>query len=227
MKYDLSYIAAQILWEAHQEGEQGGGKGTADGGVTDDELVLQCQAELPYQIEAFETLVNRYRHKVFGKCLSMVKNTEDAYDVTQDIFIRVFNGIKNFKRKSSFSTWLYTITVNTCLNFIEKKQRRPWWWITEDVAEIRKDQVADEDLFFTVDNGLERSDMRKSIETVLAHISENASEILYLRYFEEMDYKSIAEKLNIGLSAAKMRLKRAREEFKEQYQNLIETYEYE
>ena len=130
MKYDLSYIAAQILWEAHQEGEQGGGKGTADGGVTDDELVLQCQAELPYQIEAFETLVNRYRHKVFGKCLSMVKNTEDAYDVTQDIFIRVFNGIKNFKRKSSFSTWLYTITVNTCLNFIEKNVEA---FIQEDV----------------------------------------------------------------------------------------------
>ncbi len=216
MNYDLLKIASQILFDAHSDISGARlSKRKEREALTDDELIKIAQSELPYQTGAFEILINRYRQKVFGKLISMLKNREEAFDVLQDVFVKVFNGLPRFKGNSSFSTWLYTITVNTALNHIEKMQRRPWWWISEDIGDVKESQREDESLFRQVDESLEREEMRAAIQNAMNSMSENAREIIHLRYFEELDYKTISDRLGIGLSATKMRLKRAREEFKE------------
>lgn len=221
MTYDLIKIAARILFDVQSDLADGArSKRKQIESLSDELVVQQAQKELPYRTEAYEVLMGRYRHKVFGKLISMLKHREEAHDVMQDVMLKVFNGLPNFKGNSSFSTWLYTISVNTALNHIEKLRRRPWWWISEDVAEMRQDQAADASLFFQFDSGLEREDLQKLIEQVMESLPETAREIIHMRYFREMDYKAIADELKIGLSATKMRLKRAREEFKNEFESI-------
>ncbi len=188
--------------------------------LSDAELVARCQVELPYQTKSFEILVERYKQKVFGKAVGMLKNAEEARDLAQDIFVKVFHGLSAFRGEASFSTWLYAVTVNTCLNHLEKMQRRPWWWLAEDLDALEEEQRADADTFLAVGRSLEREELRRMIEQTMQALEDKSREIIRLRHFEELDYETIARRLGIGLSAAKMRLKRAREEFKLQFEKL-------
>ncbi len=185
---------------------------------SDSELVETCRTELPYRTQAFEILVERYKQKVFGKTFSIVKNREEAEDLSQDIFVKVFHGLPGFRSNATFSTWLYAITVNTCLNHLETRQRRPWRWVAEDVEEVKAEDLHDTELFFTVRSGLEQEQLQKQIDRIMDSLGAKDREILELRYLQELDYQTIATRIGIGLSATKMRLKRARETFKIQHE---------
>lgn len=185
--------------------------------ISDRALILQCKQELPYGTRAFECLVDRYKDRVFAKIVGMVRNREEAEDIAQDVFVRVFQGIPGFREESSFSTWLYAITVNVCLNHIEKSKRRPGWWLRDEDADLDEDRFEDAALFQSVTARLENEDVRDRIETTLAGLTRDEQHIIRMRYFEEQDQATIAEVLGIGLSAAKMRIKRARDAFRRRY----------
>lgn len=187
---------------------------------SDKDLVARCKTELPYQTASFEQLVFRYQKTVFVKVYSIIKNKEEAKDLSQDIFIKVFHGLPTFRNEASFSTWLYSITINTCLNHLDKMQRRPWWWLSEDIDEVRRDEYLDTELLYCIGKELERGELSHKIKLTLDALNGQSRAIIKLRFFEELDYKTIARRLGIGLSAAKMRLKRARQEFKLKYNQL-------
>jgi len=189
--------------------------------LTDEELITLCKRELPYQTTSFEMLVKRYQNKVFHKTMQMVKNKEDAEDVTQEIFLKVFVKLFSFKGESSFSTWLYSITTNSCLNVLDRRTRQPSWFAI-DYSEIKESEKEDEALFAIIHSGLEKKELRQKIETVLDKLSKQDSSILRFRFFEELDYQTITDRLDVKLSATKMRLKRAKENFKDLY-NQLET----
>ena len=189
---------------------------------TDDTLAERCRAELPYKTAAFEELVQRYQENVFHKVVSMLKNRDEALDLTQDIFIKVFHALPEFRQDASFATWLYAITVNTCLNHLEKMQRRPWWWLSQEGGDARVDIQRDEELFLIANQMADDADQRHAIQRIMQVLSETDRQILHLRYFEEMAYQDIAEQLGVGLSAVKMRIKRARETFIQKFKNLTE-----
>lgn len=181
--------------------------------LSDEALVRQCQQELPYITLAFEELVNRYKNKVYGKALSMLRHPQDAEDVAQEIFLKIFNHIGKFQFNSSPNTWITAITINTCLTVIDKRKRRPWWWLTEDIDEVADSEQTDVAIFETVAMSIERQEQKALIEQTLAQLPEQFREVIVLRFMEELDYQTIARRLNIKLSAAKMRIKRAREAF--------------
>src|SRR5262245_62362822 len=85
---------------------------------TDAELVEACLAG---RRDAFDTIVERHRRQVYQLCYRFVGNHEDASDLTQDVFVRAFRGLRGFKRQSSLATWLYRIGVNVCLNRVAVK----------------------------------------------------------------------------------------------------------
>lgn len=180
---------------------------------TDEALVERCRAELPYKTGAFETLMQRYQENVFRKVFSMLKNREEALDLTQEIFIKVFHALPEFRRDASVATWLYAITVNTCLNHLEKMQRRPWWWLSHEGDDARIGIEQDQELFLIANQATDGAEQREIIQHVMQSLSVTEQEILRLRYFQEMAYQDIADRLGIGLSAVKMRIKRAREAF--------------
>jgi len=143
-----------------------------------------------------------------------MQNKQDAEDLAQTIFMKVFQALPSFRRQSKFSTWLYTITVNTCLNYQDKMQRRPWWRRADDIEEMAETYKQDEELLSLLIRSLEQDSLKKAIDHTMAQLNPASREVLQLRFFEELDYNSISHKLSIGLSATKMRLKRARQEFK-------------
>ncbi|KAA3637344.1 MAG: RNA polymerase sigma factor [Calditrichaeota bacterium] len=185
--------------------------------LTDKELVLRSHYELPYESRSFKELMKRYQQKSFSKVMSMLKNEDDAKDVVQDIFIKVYNNLPKFKMNSSFSTWLYIITVNTTLNFIEKQKRKPTWWLTDDF-EMEFAHQEESEIMYIMGKGVEKDEIGECIEETLDKMSAPDKKVIELRFFEELDYNTIAENIDISLSAMKMRLKRAREEFRSKFE---------
>lgn len=185
--------------------------------ISDRELVGRCKSELPYETRSFERLVDRYKDLVFAKIYGMLRDAEESQDVSQDVFIKVFQGIRDFREASAFSTWIYAITVNTCLNHLEKARRRPGWWIAGDDVETDVDRMEDVRLFATVTGRVENEERRRLVESALGRLSPGEREIIRLRYYDEKDTATIAATLGVGLSAAKMRLSRARDAFRVAY----------
>ena len=84
-------------------------------------------------IHAFENLIENHRKRVYNIAFKMLHNQEDAYDITQEVFIRVFKSMKEFREEASFSTWIYRITKNACLDELRKRKNKATVSLDEDL----------------------------------------------------------------------------------------------
>ena len=187
------------------------------GNLSDEELVLLCQKRLPGDPRAFTALVSRYEGRVLATCFRLMGNMQEAEDQAQEVFIRVYRGLFHFQGRSSFSTWLFQVTVNTCRTALKKRSRRP--------------QVLEASLL-NLETYLPSPETPE--ETTLTHIEQDTAQqalqmlnpeqriILILRETNGLEYKEIAEILEINLSAAKMRVMRARLAWQKAYQKILE-----
>lgn len=161
-------------------------------------------------ISSVEILYQRYADKVFRKCLSFVKDESSAEDLTHDIFVKLYLNLGSFKQKSKFSTWLYSITYNFCIDHIRKKQKEKWVDIDDNENESTKNYLVDsaEDLsHIAVDR----------LSALLEKIKTDEKMILLMKYRDDMSIKDIQYVLNISESAVKMRIKRAKEKIQALY----------
>jgi len=92
--------------------------------ISDEELAARCKTELPTTTCSYEALVQRHMERVYRIAYRVVGNKEDAEDIAQDVFLKVYHGLKTFEQQASFSTWLYRITTNSALDSLEKMRRR-------------------------------------------------------------------------------------------------------
>jgi len=175
----------------------------------DRELVAAAQrGEQP----AFETLLKKYRKSVYYMLLKMVKNSDDAEDLTQEAFAKAFNSINKFDSKYAFSTWLFRIATNNCIDFIRKKR----------VQTISIDQSVEGDdgsnmTFDVRDDDLDPNDTMlkkqraKYLTMAIDRLPEKYRVLVELRYFKEFSYDEVAKELQIPLGTVKAQLFRARE----------------
>ena len=152
--------------------------------------------------EYFRMLYRRYSTKVYSKCLSLLKEEALANDATQDIFMKIFLNLSRFEEKSKFSTWVYSITYNYCIDFLRKRKKEQGLFSDEmdetpDVAE----EVPDYKL---LEIEVER------LKNVLEQIPPGDKEVLLMKYREELSVREIAEVLDKTESAIKMKIKRAK-----------------
>ncbi|RYU95322.1 RNA polymerase sigma factor [Emticicia agri] len=177
--------------------------------VADEELVrlyIETQRNL-----YFEELYDRYVDKVYRKCLSFVKNEAQAEDYTHDIFLRVVLKLGSFKEHAKFSTWLYSITYNYCMDQVRQVKRQ---------AEVVLDENFDlEDDAYD----LELVEMQtQGLKKALQKIDADEKAILLMKYQDDFSIKEISETLKITESAVKMRLMRTKEKLKKIYaENII------
>ena len=150
----------------------------------------------------FSILYSRYSNKVFSKCISMLKDEALAHDATQDIFIKLYLNLAKFSGKSKFSTWVYSITYNYCIDFIRKKKKEKN--IFSDEMENAPDIIEDVD-----DNELLEMEIGR-LKKVLKEIPSGDRAILLMKYQDEMSIKEIASVLDKSESAIKMKIKRAK-----------------
>ena len=178
----------------------------------DEELIHLCQERLPGDPRPFRDLVARYRDQVINIAYRFLSDPHDAEDVAQEVFLKVYRGLPDFRAESSFSTWLYTITVNTCKNKLRRRSRRP--------SLLEPDLESLGILLPTVPS-VEQvvivHEQRDAIQDTLDRLNETDREALILRDVQGLSYQEITAVLGIGLSAAKMRVRRARLAFQERY----------
>ncbi|MBX2816956.1 MAG: sigma-70 family RNA polymerase sigma factor [Saprospiraceae bacterium] len=184
--------------------------------MSDDELVsLYLETQRGYY---FDLLYNRYAGKVYGKCVSLLKNESDATDATQEIFVKILLKMSTFTGKSKFSTWIYSVTYNYCIDTIrkQKKGRHISSKPPEDIPDHEVEEVSDAEILEIQINQL---------KVVLDQINENDKIILLMKYQDGMSIQDIAAALSLSESAVKMRLKRAKHKFKlahhETYKNAV------
>ena len=169
---------------------------------TDEELIAAITGE--GKSELFGILYDRYADKVYRKCISFAHDREIAQDMVQDVLLKVFTQLSKFKGKSRFSTWLYAITYNYCVEHYRKNSR----FNTVDIDE--GPDMADMD-----DNEDELLEMRApKLKFALDQVSPEEKMLLLMKYQDDISIKEIMENLNISESAVKMRLSRARKRVK-------------
>ncbi len=187
--------------------------------LTDEELVMRCKAELPHNTHSYEQLVQRHMNRVYAIVYRVVNNKEEAEDITQEVFVKVFNGLKKFDQKSSFSTWLYRIATNSALDAFDKlkKHRKDTALVSSRVD--GEDAVDALNLQESPAPGPEvsavQAELRECIQRVLKTLDLDHRRVILLRDFEDLSYDEMADVLQAKLSAVKMRIHRARLAFQE------------
>jgi len=173
----------------------------------DKQLVRAAQGG---DMAAFEELVARHRDKIFARAYTMMRNEEEALDLSQEAWVKGWQRLKQFQGESSFGTWITRIVINLCLDQLRKHKRQR----TESIEEMDEESggVERQMPVVTVNPtaGLERGELRKRIDTALAQLSYEHRTVLVLHEFEEMEYKQIAKTMGCSIGTVMSRLFYAR-----------------
>lgn len=168
-------------------------------------------------IESFENLIEKYQTTVYNISLKMLKNEHDAFDASQDALLKAYKYIHNFKGNSSFSTWLYKIAVNTCLDYINKNKKNKLN-ISLDETILAKDNeipIQFEDKKQDVVGKVLESERQKVLYEALDKLSTIQKELIILRDIEGFSYEEIAKITDLNLGTVKSKISRARLKLKE------------
>ncbi len=180
--------------------------------LSDEELVEQIVANNDPLL--FGKLYDRYAKMVYNKCFGFAKSEDEAEDLTQDVFLQLFIKLRTFKGRSKFSTWLYSFTYNFCVNYVNRNKQLKMRDQSVQVDETDQkftEEVPDESLF-----EMKADKLKKALEL----ISAEDKSLLLLKYQDGASIKELVELLELGDSAVKMRLKRAKERLVEIYNTL-------
>lgn len=176
--------------------------------LSDIKLIRHC---LHNDHNAFDELVKRHENKVYNIAYRMLGNHEDALDASQDAFIRLYKSLSSYARRASFSTWVYRITINVCLDFL-KKNRRHELSASELNVNDEDNTLLDESLGTEPDpqEELARKEERQLLHAAIAELPTDYRTIVVLCDIQELSYKETAKTLNLPIGTVKSRLNRAR-----------------
>ena len=151
-------------------------------------------------------IYKRYYAKVYHTCFSYARNHDDAFDLTQDVMIKVFGNMEGFEGKSSFSTWVFSITRNHCLSKFSRKKML----LYEDIY-AANNLIADEISSDDLENRKRKEQVELELQKYLDLLPENDKKLIELKYFHNYSVKDLQHVFDLSASAVKMRLLRARQ----------------
>ncbi len=174
----------------------------------DAELVEQAKQG---KMAAFELLVNRYQQKVANVIAKFIKDRHEIQDVAQEVFIKVFRALPNFRGDSSFYTWIYRIAVNTSKNHLVAKSRRIQ--NTQVEYEDAESFVSNEDHrnLDTPDAVYSRGELEQTMSKAIAQLPEDLKKAIVLREVDGLSYEEIAEQMDCPIGTVRSRIFRARD----------------
>jgi RNA polymerase sigma-70 factor, ECF subfamily len=174
--------------------------------ATEDALIERCRKQDP---EAFGRIVDAYQHRVYGFVRRMVRDPDEAADLSQEVFIRAFQGFVRFDARSSLRTWLFRIAYNLCVDRSRKNDRAP--------AETRFEAAAEDDQPIEIADSrwdpqgqLLDMELAEVLETGLNSMSDKLRTVLLLHDKEDFAYEEIAQTLDVPIGTVKSRLFLAR-----------------
>ena len=173
----------------------------------DRELVRAAQRG---DMAAFEELVARHRDKLYARACSMMRNEEEAIDLSQEAWVKGWQRLQQFQGESSFGTWMTRIVINLCLDQLRKQKRQR----TESIEEMDEESGGVERqmpvLAVNPTAGLEREELRQRIDRAMGQLSHEHRTVLVLHEFQEMEYKEIAKTMGCSIGTVMSRLFYAR-----------------
>lgn len=158
--------------------------------LTDEELVQLVKIG---EVEPFDELVRRHEVKIHNLCYKMLKNYDDAKDMAQESFLKAYRNIKNFDGRSRFTTWLYRIAVNNCINYMKKE--RPTEEINDEILDIPKDDPAER---------YKKKQLKETIYNAIAKLPEVQKSVFTLRALEDLPYQEISAILKKPVNTVKV-----------------------
>lgn len=178
--------------------------------LTQDEQRRVIDRVLSGDVNAFELLVEDQSKIVYNLCVRMVENEQDAYDLSQDAFLKAYTNLSLFRGDSKFSSWLYKLTTNVCLDFLRKRSRQKTVPLTYETDDGEQEYLPIPDETFSPETEAERRELRSSVRWGLSQLPESQREILILREIGQLSYEEIAGQLGLEAGTVKSRIFRAR-----------------
>jgi len=179
--------------------------------VSDEELVRSIVKTNDTLL--FEVLYDRYALMVYNKCFGFAKDADEAKDLTQDVFLKLFVKLASFKEKSKLSTWLYAFTYNHCVNYVTRNTAKKFEKQSVDYKDIENISESESEDYSIYQMKVDK------LKVALNLISPEEKMILLLKYQDYLSIKEIESVLGIGESAVKMRIKRAKDKLINVYAN--------
>jgi len=171
--------------------------------------------------KAFETLLKKYRNLVYHVMIKMVRNPQEAEDLSQEAFIKAFNALASFNEEFAFSTWLMKIATNNCIDYLRKKKLRTY--SIDEPIQYKEEQVQVElpDHDPTPEKSLLNEERSKLINEAIQSLPPRYRHVIVLRHQEEKSYEDIAEILKLPLGTVKARIFRAREMLNKKIRDIL------
>jgi RNA polymerase sigma-70 factor, ECF subfamily len=162
------------------------------------------------EMSAFEELVGRHRDKIYARALSMVRNEDEAVDLSQEAWVKAWQRLVQFQGDSSFLTWMTRITINLCLDHLRRQQRVR----TESLDQMDEESGGVERQMPLVEakpeEQMDRSTLRRRIDSALGQLSHEHRTVLILHEFEGLEYKEVAKRMGCSIGTIMSRLFYAR-----------------
>lgn len=161
--------------------------------------------------DAFEQLLVQHQKSVYNLCLRMAGNSEDALDLSQEAFFRAWRSIGQYQFDAAFSTWLYRLTTNLCIDFLRKRKKTGSLSLTIDDEEAAGEEFSVPDPAPSPEEQAIDNETRRNLHEAMAQLPADWRAVMQLRVVEELSYEQIADVLGIKVGTVKSRLARARE----------------
>ena len=171
--------------------------------TTEKELIKKVKQK---DAKAFQELVEKHKSMVFNTCMGFVHNKENAEDITQDIFVKIWLSIDKYKGEAKFSTWLYRITVNYSLNFIRKNKKSKLFASIDSSETPEIKNISEDD----AEKLILRQESAKKLKNALNSIAKRQRVAFILNKYENLSYKEISEIMEISLSSVESLIHRAK-----------------
>ncbi len=170
--------------------------------------------------KAFEYIVKKYQNRVANLIFKIIGDQDIVEDLTQEVFLRVMESLKDYKFGSAIYTWIYRITVNICIDEIRKRQRSRAYSLDNILSQNPKSEPS----YSPVERTFERREMREIIENAISKLPTEYKTVIVLREFEDLSYEEIAKILKIRVGTVKSRIFRARKllaEYLKEYKEFL------
>lgn len=160
---------------------------------------------------AFEQLVLLYQKRVYNLALRMVQNPDDAFDLSQEAFLKAWKNLPNLKADAAFSTWLFRMTSNECIDFLRRSKRQKTVSLTVESDDDEEVQLDMPDMAPGPEEAAIRAEEQALLQKAMEQLPPDHRQILTLRIVDDLDYRQISEVLGIAEGTVKSRLARARD----------------
>jgi len=173
--------------------------------------------------KAYSELTQKYQKPLYFHVCKMIRNSDFAEDLVQDIFLKAFKSLKNYKNDYAFSTWLYRIATNHTIDYLRKKKLETLSIHADDSDDTHATiQLADEDSF--TDEPMIRRERKNKVHEAIGQLPEKYREVILKRHIEEKSYQEIAEEMDVPLGTVKAHIFRARELLYKYMKDTIQDY---